>query len=102
MWNCDCLTNFRTLAKFEEKERKGSFENSSLPAWYVEGREPVSQAGTQMGLVVILDAHSDILSPRSIDNDFDGFEGVVTSQGKNKLFFLVKIISKFNSYLTEL
>ena len=73
-----------------------------MPAWYVEGREPVSQAGTQMGLVVILDAHSDILSPRSIDNDFDGFEGVVTSQGKNKLFFLVKIISKFNSYLTEL
>ena len=74
----------------------GAFENSTLPAWYVEGKEPVSQAGTQLGLVVILDAHTDILSPRSVDNDFDGFEGVVTSQGKINYFSWCKIISISN------
>ena len=59
-----------------------SFENSTLPDWYVGRKEPVSQAGTQLGLIVILDAHSNILSKLSVGNDFLGFEGIITPKGK--------------------
>ncbi len=41
-------------------------------------KEPISQAGRFMGLSVILDAHTDILSEFSVTDDFDGFTAIVT------------------------
>ena len=85
------FTNFRTLSKIEGFERIGSFENSSLPNWYIDGKEPVAQAGTQQGLTIILDAHSNILSRFSVVDDFEGFEGIVTPQGYH--IFLCFVVS---------
>jgi hypothetical protein len=45
-------------------------------AEFVNG-EPSSELGKKKGLVILLDAHSDILSPGSVSSDFDGFSGVV-------------------------
>ncbi len=40
--------------------------------------EPISQAGRFMGLTVMLDAHTDILSEFSVTDDFEGFTAIVT------------------------
>ncbi len=40
--------------------------------WYVSKQEPYSEEGSNMGLTVMLDAHSNILSPSSIYTDFEG------------------------------
>jgi hypothetical protein len=45
---------------------------------YKQKKEPISQAGTQMGLTVMLDAHSDILTEFSVTDDFHGFTAIVT------------------------
>ena len=87
------FTNFRTLSKIEGFERIGSFENSSLPNWYIDGKEPVAQAGTQQGLTIILDAHSNILSRFSVVDDFEGFEGIVKPQGYHIFLCFVVCLS---------
>jgi hypothetical protein len=38
----------------------------------------MSQAGIIMGLIVMLDAHTDILTAFSVRDDFDGFTAIVT------------------------
>jgi hypothetical protein len=38
----------------------------------------ITQAGAQMGLKVILDAHTDILAEYSITEDFEGFSVIIT------------------------
>jgi hypothetical protein len=45
---------------------------------YKQNQEPISQAGTIMGLIVMLDAHTDILTEFSVRDDFDGFTAIVT------------------------
>lgn len=45
--------------------------------WYFQQNEPNSQAGTHMGLTVILDAHTDILEKYYVTDDFDGFTAIV-------------------------
>jgi hypothetical protein len=40
----------------------------------------MSEFGKQKGLVLMLDAHSDVLSPGSVDNDFEGFTGLISPQ----------------------
>jgi hypothetical protein len=82
----------------EHAELNRSFEKSDLPDWYVNRREPVAQAGTLLGLLVILDAHSDIISDHSIDEDFGGFEGTVIPQGilkfmYIKIYFFVRVLN---------
>ncbi len=55
-------------------------QNRSLLSDNGEGlanSEPTSEVGKKKGLVVLLDAHSDILSPGSVDSDFEGFTGLV-------------------------
>ena len=56
------------------------FQNRSLLSKEGNGLangEPISEVGKKKGLVVLLDAHSDLLSPGSVDSDFEGFTGLV-------------------------
>ncbi len=46
--------------------------------WYKERKEPISQPGTQMGLTVMLDAHTDILTEFSVTDDYGTFTAIVT------------------------
>ncbi len=57
------------------------FANSSLDDWYEKAMEPRSQAGVNKGLVVMLDAHNDLISVGSVDTDFEGFTGLIDSSG---------------------
>jgi len=54
---------------------------------YKRNGEPISQAGTQMGLSVMLDAHTDILTEFSVTDDFQGFTAIVTSPSDFPLIY---------------
>ena len=71
------------LKSLERDEKENAFEGSDLPDWYTNKHEPVSQSGLKMGLTVMLDAHTDILTEFSVNSDFEGFTAVVTPPGFN-------------------
>ena len=81
-------SNYTDVIKdFEMKDKNNSLENSSLPDWFVEKGEPISQAGSKMGLTVYLDAHTDQLSEFSVGNDFQGFVVMVAPKHDFPLTF---------------
>ncbi len=47
------------------------------PKSYSDNNEPIPQAGINKGLSLILDAHTDLISPASVEKDFKGFIAVV-------------------------
>ena len=60
------------------EEKRKSFSNSTLPSWFKSNNEPKSQAGTDMGLTVLLDSHTDLISEFSVSSDFLGFSASVS------------------------
>jgi hypothetical protein len=74
------------LTSLEREEKANAFEGSDLPDWYTSKHEPVSQPGMKMGLTVMLDAHTDILTEFSVSSDFEGFTAVVTPPGINYIY----------------
>jgi len=63
------------------RDQNTSFEDSTLPDWFINKNEPRTQPGRNMGLKVVLDAHSNVLESLSISRDFEGFTGLVTNPG---------------------
>ena len=63
-----------------------SFENKDLPDWYKD-KEPKSEPGQSNGLRLVLDAHSDLISPGTV---FDNFKGFITVVGDKTSFPLTK------------
>ena len=63
-----------------------SFFNTTVPDWY-KNVEPKSQPGQNKGLKLVLDAHSDMISPGTV---FDDFKGFVTVVGDKSNFPLTK------------
>ena len=63
-----------------------SFFNTTVPDWY-KNVEPKSQPGQNKGLKLVLDAHSDMISPGTV---FDDFKGFVTVVGAKSNFPLTK------------
>jgi len=73
-------SQYSTLVKkLQDRDQNTSFEDSTLPDWFIKGNEPKTQPGKNMGLKVVLDAHSDVLESLSISSDFEGFTGLVTN-----------------------
>ena len=75
------------MKAYQTNESCKSFENSSLPDWYVEHNEPISQSGTLMGLTVVLDAHTDMTTEFSIPGDFQGFTAMIMPPGDFPLIY---------------
>ena len=65
-----------------------AFANISKPDWYLRSSEPSSIPGRKKGLFLILDAHTDMFSSSSQDNDFDGFFGLINPSGTFPLMSL--------------
>ena len=57
-----------------------------MPDWY-EDKEPKSEPGQSNGLRLVLDAHSDLISPGTV---FDNFKGFITVVGDKTSFPLTK------------
>ena len=71
-----------------------SFFDKTLPEWYVSKGEPKSQAGQHKGLKLILDGHSDQISPGTVFDDFNGFVTLVGDRNSfpltHKQSFLIR------------
>jgi hypothetical protein len=63
----------RNLQSMQERDKNSSLLPSKLPKWYVDRNEPTTIPGVNKGLVVMLDAHSDLMSVGSIDSNIQGF-----------------------------
>jgi Amiloride-sensitive sodium channel len=66
-----------TVETLEKFEKINSFEDSALPDWYINNVEPNSEAGNQMGLSLILDAHTDQIADYSLTSDVEGLTAMV-------------------------
>jgi hypothetical protein len=69
------------LKEMQAKDKIASSHSSSVPSWYVESNEPKTIPGKNKGLVLMLDANSNLLSTGSIDSDFRGFTVFVGTSG---------------------
>lgn len=71
----------KIVTDLEGFDKEFGFQNSTIPDWYTNANEPNTQAGINMGLEVMLDAHTDLLEAFSIDTDYDSFTALVTPPG---------------------
>ena len=69
------------LEDMQGKDKIASSHSSSVPVWYLESNEPKTIPGKNKGLVLMLDANSNMLSTGSIDSDFRGFTAFIGSSG---------------------
>ena len=60
----------------EEEARKG-FETDKKPLWYIKNHEPTAEGGKNKGLAVLVDAHSDQLSPATVTDNSRGFVTII-------------------------
>ena len=56
-------------------------DNNILPDFYINKKEPKTQSGRNMGLKLVLDAHSDVVEAFSISRDFEGLLALITEPG---------------------
>ena len=64
----------KTLQTYDKEH---AYSNSTLPDDFAKKLEPTTIPGRNKGLVLILDAHSDLFSPASVDSNINGFIGFV-------------------------
>ena len=65
------------VKSMQDYDKANSYSNSTLPTDFAEKLEPATIPGRNKGLVVILDAHSNLFAPSSVDSDVDGFVGMI-------------------------
>jgi hypothetical protein len=78
-------TYTRVLQKMQSYDKNNSFVNSSVPAKYLANNEPRTLPGRNKGLVLMLDAHSDLFAAGSNDANFNGFVGLISASGNLEL-----------------
>lgn len=61
------------ISRMQETDKNGAFEESDLPDWYDEKKEPIPYPGQRNGLRLVLDSHSDMISSGTIGDTFNGF-----------------------------
>ncbi len=79
----------------ETFSRSQAFANSTTPGWYKAQGEPRTQTGLNKGLMVMLDAHSNLWSSSSVDSDFQGFTGLIDRTGANVINNLRSQVTAF-------
>ena len=71
----------KIVKQLQESDRNASFIDSTIPSWYKNKNEPKTLPGRNKGLVLMLDAHTELFAPGSVDSDFDGFLGLISPSG---------------------
>ena len=67
-------STYSTLVNnLQESDKNASLENTSLPEWYTTNGEPKSTPGTNMGLALMLDGHTNFLGSFSVGSDYQGY-----------------------------
>ena len=65
------------LSNMQNQDQNLGFEDESLPEWYQNQNEPRTQPGQNKGLRLVLDAHTDRVSPGTVSDNFRGFSTVI-------------------------
>ena len=79
-------SNFtRLVMQQQQDDTFSAFSDSDVPDQFKNNNEPKVQAGQDKGLIIILDAHNDLISRGSIDVDYQGFTGIITNTGNYPL-----------------
>jgi len=73
-------TKYTTLVNnLQAQDKKYSLlSNPIIPDWYMSGNEPKTIPGRNRGLFLMLDAHTELLSTTSMDNDYTSFKGLIS------------------------
>lgn len=69
----------KMVTKLQNQDNDGSFLNTTLPDWYVSAGEPFAEQGSSMGLNIMLDAHTNLLSENTVFSDYEGFKVLISS-----------------------
>ena len=80
------------VSTLQEEELQNVFEKGGIPSWYQSHDEPRPEAGRKKGLTLIVDRHSDALSPSSVTEDFQGFLTIVDDKQKFPLTSATNLI----------
>lgn len=69
---------FAKLVSDRQKfDKNSSFVDTTLPKKYTLNNEPTTLPGRNKGLILMLDAHTDLLNSGSVNSDQEGFLGLV-------------------------
>jgi amiloride-sensitive sodium channel len=76
-------TYTETIKELQEKEEVLAFKARNLTRWdwFLKNKEPKSQSGSRMGLTLVLDAHSDLLTEYSMSSDFKEIVAAIIPPG---------------------
>ena len=70
------------IDKLQKYDRNHSMmSNPTIPDWYQKANEPKTIPGRNKGLYLMLDAHTDLLSITSMENDYTSFKGLISQKG---------------------
>ena len=69
------------VGQLQAADKNASIADSQLPKDYVRHVEPRTLPGRNKGLVLMLDAHSDLYTPGSVNSDYKGFLGLISPSG---------------------
>ena len=73
------------LSTMQKQDLRYGFEDETLPDWFGEQNEPKTQPGQNKGLRLILDAHTDRISPGTVSDNYRGFVTVIDGGEKYPL-----------------
>jgi hypothetical protein len=74
--------DYSTIVKqLQDTDRSNSLTDSTKPKSYLSKNEPTTLPGRTKGLVLMIDAHSDLFAAGSVDTDYDGFLGLINPSG---------------------
>jgi hypothetical protein len=69
------------VGQLQRTDKNLSLGDSTRPKDYVDKNEPQTLPGRNKGLVLMLDAHSDLFAPGSVSSDYKGFTGLIAPSG---------------------
>ena len=62
-----------------------AFGNPHPPKWFSDSNEPNSKVGKSKGLTLVLDAHTNLIAPGTVNDDIQGFYSLVNGPAKYPL-----------------
>ena len=84
----------KAISLGQGEEKVGGFETEKLPSWYITNYEPTTKAGRNKGLTLIVDRHSDRLSPGTVTENFQGFFTIVDGKDRYPLTSFSDLIAR--------
>jgi len=72
-------TYSKLVTELQNSDKLAAFTDSQVTKSYADNNEPKTLPGRNKGLLLMLDAHSDLFAAGSVDSDYEGFSGLISS-----------------------